>query len=485
MMNQRRRSALSPTSWVTVQTAFMQGFAFLLFAIQAPRLGPRPFGLISLVMIFAGFVEFVLGECASETLISIPQAELEHFDVMNTLCALISVAFGVGVFAVAEPIAAWFSEPELVPITRVMAVLPLLSVIAAPANAMSKREMQFRPLALRTIFSLIAGGIVGISLTLLNYGVWALVWQVITQKFLAAVVLWRAVPLRFRFGSSCRHARDFRAYALPLLVSRTMSWASGNVPRFILGTFLGVNDLGILSLASRLSDIAVQLFLVPRYAVARVALRQYAVNRAGLPEAIRQLVFGYALLSFPACLGGAAIMPTLFRTWLDARWTPGILPAQLLLLVCVPSVTIFTVGALLMALNQQRAAAWLETAQTVGAVLAVSISAPFGMIASAAGIAARPFALLPLPLLVSARKCGLSAAQILVPQLPLLMAATGMAGAVSFLQYCLKPYVSGVILLLILASSGFVIYSGLVAARFPQFAARCVKRASAWADGIF
>jgi hypothetical protein len=107
------------------------------------------------------------------------------------------------------------------------------------------------------------------------------------------------------------------------------------------------------------------------------------------------------------------------------------------------------------------------------------------MIASAAGIAARPFVLLPLPLLVSARKCGLSAAQILVPQLPLLMAATGMAGAVSFLQYGLKPYVSGVILLLILASSGFVIYSGLVAARFPQFAAQCVKRASAWADGIF
>ncbi len=475
----------SPTSWVTMQTAFMQGFAFLLFAVQAPLLGPRPFGLISLVMIFAGFVEFVLGECASETLISLPQAELAHFDAMNTLCAVISVGFGAAVFAIAVPIAKWFAEPELVPITRVMAVLPLLSVIAAPANAMSKREMQFRPLALRTIFSLIAGGAVGITLTLLKFGVWALVWQTIVQKLLAAVVLWRAVPLRFRFGASLRHVADFRAYTPPLLVSRTMSWASGNVPRFVLGTFLGASDLGIMSLASRLSDIAVQLFLVPRYAVARVELRPYASNRAGLDEAIRQLVFRYSLLSFPACLGGAAIMPALFHTWLDVRWYPGIVPAQLLLLLCVPSVTIYTVGALLMALNQQRAEAWLETAQTVGAIAAVSIAAPFGLVASAAALAARPFALLALPLVAASRKCRVSAAQILLPQLPLLGAAAAMALGVAALQYVLEPRVHGVVLLMILSACGAVAYAGLVALRFPQFASRCVKRAGAWAGGIF
>src|SRR5450631_4286120 len=113
--------------------------------------------------------------------------------------------------------------------------------------------MQFRPLAIRTIVSLMAGGIVGVALTLLNYGVWALIWQVITQKGLAAVVLWRAAPLPFRFGLSMRHVREFPAFAMPLFVSRGMSWTSGSVPRFIFGTFLGASDLGIMSLASRLS----------------------------------------------------------------------------------------------------------------------------------------------------------------------------------------------------------------------------------------
>jgi O-antigen/teichoic acid export membrane protein len=480
MMTQRRWSAWSPTSWVTTQTAFTQGFGFLLFAIQAPLLGPRPFGLMSMVMIFAGFVEFVLGECATETLISIPRIDSEHFAAMNTLCALISIVFGAAVIALAVPIAHWFAEPELVPISRIMAALPVLSVIAAPANAASKREMQFRPLALRTIVSLIVGGLVGIVMTLMKFGVWALVWQVITQKLVAAVVLWQAVPLRFRFGLSRRHVMDFPMYAIPLLVSRSMSWASGSVPRFILGTFLGAADLGIMSLASRLSDIAIQLFLVPRYSVARVALRQYAADRLGLDSAVQHLVFRYALLTFPACLGGAAIMPALFHAWLDSRWYPGILPAQLLLLTCVPYVTIYTVGALLMALNQQRAEAWLETAQTVGAVLVVSIAAPFGLLVSSLAIALRPFVLLPLPLLTSTTKCRVSAAHILKPQLPLLVAATLMGIIVALVQYGLRPFVNGVVLLPILAAVGVVVYASLVALQFPEFAAQCAKQARAW-----
>jgi O-antigen/teichoic acid export membrane protein len=466
---------------VTAQTAFTQGFGFLLFAIQAPLLGPRPFGLLSIVMIFAGFVESVLGECATETLISIPHAEPEHFAAMNTVAIVISATFGLAFFAGAAPIAAWFHEPELVPITRCLAVLPLLSIVAAPANAASKRDMQFQPLALRTIVSLIAGGAVGIGLTLLKFGVWALVWQILTQKLVAAIVLWQAVPLRFRLGASRRHAMDFPRYAAPLLVSRCMSWAAGSVPRFILGTFLGASDLGIMSLASRLADIAVQVFIVPRYAVARVALRRYAVDRSGLDGAIRDLVFRYALLSVPVCIGGAAIIPTLFHAWLDPRWYAGIVPGQLLLLTCVPYVTIFTVGALLMALNQQRAEAWLETTQTLGAVVFVAIAAPFGLIVCAAAIALRPFVLLPLPLRM-ANKCGVTAMEILRPQLPLLMSAVAMGAVVSALQYALTPLMKDLALLPILIAAGGAVYAAIIAVQYPEMAARFVRQARAWLE---
>lgn len=470
MKIKRLAAAWSPTSWVTLQTSFVQAFGFLLFAIQAPLLGPRPFGLMTVVMIFAGFVESVVGECATETLVSIPHAEPEHFAAMTTLCALAATVFGVGVYAAAQPIARWFGEPQLVDVSRCMAVLPFVSIIAAPANAACKREMQFRPLALRTVVSLVIGGIVGIALTVLKFGVWALVGQIIVQKSVAAVVLWNATPLSFRFGLSRRHVRSFPAFVAPLFVSRCMSWTSVGLPRFILGSFLGVGDLGIMSLASRLSDIAVHLFVVPRYSVARVDLRRYASNRSGLDGAIELLVFRYAVLTFPACIGAAAVMPSLFHAWLDARWYPGILPAQVLMLTGLPCVTIYTIGALLMALNQQGAEAWLETAQTIGAVLFVGIAAPFGLVVSAAAMAMRPFALLPLPLSMARRRCGVSAGQILKPQWPPLLAAVCMGIVVTVLQYALQRHVSALAMLPMLAGTGVAAYAAILGLRYPRVA---------------
>jgi hypothetical protein len=118
--------------------------------------------------------------------------------------------------------------------------------------------------------------------------------------------------------------------------------------------------------------------------------------------------------------------------------------------------------------------------ECVGAVLVVSIAAPFGLLVSSLAIALRPFVLLPLPLLTSTTKCRVSAAHILKPQLPLLVAATLMGIIVALVQYGLRPFVNGVVLLPILAAVGVVVYASLVALQFPEFAAQCAKQARAW-----
>ena len=89
---------LTPTTWVTIQTVFEQAFGVVLFAVQAAALGPHAFGLFSLVMVFIGFCEFVLGIAASEALISIPNIEDLHFHTMTTATVLLSVLLGAGVF---------------------------------------------------------------------------------------------------------------------------------------------------------------------------------------------------------------------------------------------------------------------------------------------------------------------------------------------------------------------------------------------------
>src|SRR5882757_9339407 len=120
---------LSPTSWVTVQTVYTQGFGVAVFAVQAPLLGPRAFGLMTIVMVFVSFCETLL-DSATETLISIPRIDPLHYATMTGVTAVFAAVFGLALAAAAGPIASWFHEPQLAAVARCMAILPLISGLA-------------------------------------------------------------------------------------------------------------------------------------------------------------------------------------------------------------------------------------------------------------------------------------------------------------------------------------------------------------------
>jgi len=467
---------LSPTSWLTTKTVFSQIFALLLFAIQAPVLGPKVFGLISIVMVFVGFCENVPGEAAAEALISVREIDERHFRTMTTANVLLSLAIGVAVFAGAHRIAGWFGEPELASILRWMSALPAISAFAAAPIAATKRDMLFQPLALRSIGSLFVGGIVGLVLTLAGAGVWALVWQAIVTRLVSSILLWYTVPLKFGLGFSVRHFRELAHFAAPTLVSRFLTWSCNQIPRLMLGLYWGSTDLGLFSLASRLGDILVEVAVVPRYAVARVELRKHADNHAGLDAALRRTFTFLTVFCFPLCIGGAVIVPTLFHVWLDPRWLGAIVPAQCLLLSCVPLVTQYLGGAALLAMNFQRKEAVVSIAQTAATVLAVAACAPLGLLAASIAIAARPFVLLPLSVGLLKRYCAIPAATIFRPQWPPLAASLIMGACVWALRMALESRVADIVALPLLIVAGAAVYTLMVRLTMPTVVDRFVTR---------
>src|SRR3954465_13786830 len=156
---------ISPTSWVTAQNLFKQLFTVALFAIQAPLLGPKAFGLIALVMVFVGFCEYVLEISGTDALISIRDIEPQHYSTMTTVNVASAALMGVGIFLFAPNIGALFHEAQLVPILRVMSALPMLTVLSSAPNAACRRELDFQPLVTRLLASTVAGGIIGLTLT--------------------------------------------------------------------------------------------------------------------------------------------------------------------------------------------------------------------------------------------------------------------------------------------------------------------------------
>jgi O-antigen/teichoic acid export membrane protein len=471
-----RGSALSPASWVAAQNLFNQAFGLILFAVQAPLLGPRAFGLITLVMVFIGFCEYVLEIASTDALISVRDIDAQHYASMTTVNALIAAVLGLGVLALAHSIAGLFHEPELEPMLHWMAALPLVSALATAPNAASRRELQFRPLALRVLAGTLIGGGVGLTMTFLHFGVWALVWQTIVQRVCSVALLWKLVPIRFRLGCSAPHLRELWRYGGPMLLSQTMTWSASQIPRFLLGLYLGAVELGLFSLAGRINEIVLQVTLSPMYAVARVQMRTFIDDRAGLQAAMDHLLQRMGLLCFPLCIGGAAVMPVLFHVWLDDRWYAGVLTAQLMLLGAMPYAAHYALSAALLALNRQSLIAVNSTVQSIATVVVVAIFAPLGLNAAAAAIALRPLATAAIPIAFAQRHCGLKAGAVWRAQAGVFLAAAAMGVTVWLSRLALARYLHPAALLAVLVLIGALAYGLLIMRVLPAEAAALTAR---------
>jgi O-antigen/teichoic acid export membrane protein len=466
---------LRPTVWVTAEKAFAELFWLVLFAVQAPLLGPYAFGLISAVMVFVNFWEGVPCHAFTEALVSVREIEHIHFNTVTTTFALLCAGFGAALFGLAGPLAAVFGDAELASIMRVMAVLPLVQALSIAPIAAAQRDLRFQSLTLRTIVSLLAGGVVGLALTLAGAGVWALVSQALVQRFVAVIVLWAAAPIPVRFAISLRHLRELATFAMPTMFACAMNWASGQLPRFILGMYLGATELGLFSLASRLNSIINQVAIGPRALVARIDLRRFATDPQALTHAARRVFLHIGVLSFPLCIGGAAVTPTLFHAWLDPRWYGAIVPSQVMLLTCVPYATFYVATSVLLALNRQKLQAFVATTQGLGILIAVAAGSAFGLVATTVAIAVVSLATVPLPILVIQRKCGLSLRDILLPQAPAFLAACLMGGVVVILGLELGAALTSGAVLSIIVPVGATIYVILLAIMMPWHAIQAFK----------
>jgi len=215
---------------------------------------------------------------------------------------------------------------------------------------------------------------------------------------------------------------------------------------------------------------------VPTYAVTRVELRSFADDRPGLLAAFTKVLINVSVVCFASAVGGAAIAPVLFHAWLDARWYAGILPASLMMLMCIPFVSHYCGGAVLLAMNRQRAEALSSIIQSMVTVVVVVVFAPLGIVPATAAYAARPLLLLPLPALLLQLQCDVPPRVLFFAQFPALIAAAIMGLGVTALRIALEPHMRSILLLPLLIAAGVLLYAAAIRLLLPEVASEYAVR---------
>lgn len=429
--NLQRRVARGVT-WTIIDNWGRQLLQLVSFVVVARLLTQQDFGLVALAMVFVMLAQLFVDQGMGDALVQRKQLSREHIDTAFWAAMLLGTLLFLLGLILAVPIGQLLNEPALTPLLQVLSFSFVLTGAAAVPMALLRRELRFRSLALRTLFSIAGGGVVGIALAVMGYGAWALVGQQLVAAGLSVVALWRASSFRPSRHFSGQHFRELLGFGASVVGSDLLLYVTRYTDNLLIGVFRSTQELGVYAVGYRILDSSNSVLVGIARKITFPALSRLQND----PERAKRAYFRVTRLSataiLPAYIGLSLVSPELIPLIFGGQWLESGPVAAILFLVG-PAYTFQGFGtSLLMAAGRPDVVLRFRLINMVTTVIGFLIAVPFGILAMAASFVIRGYLMVPVQLYLQRRYAGISSSEYLrrlaVPTLATLVMALVVLG---------------------------------------------------------
>ena len=230
-------------------------------------------------------------------------------------------------------IARFYSESRLELIIRVLSVQLLLTIFSVLPSSLLQRNMEFRKIAGIEFVSSIAGSFTTLALALSGYGVWALVWGILTIRLVNVVGVNVALPFLRLPIISINGMRGLLSFGGYVTLSRILWSLYSRADTLIIGKILGKELLGLYSVGMYLASLPMEKVsgLINQVAFPAFASVQSDKKLATLHflKAVRIMCF----FAFPVLWGISSIAPEIVAIFLGEKWIAAVLPVRIIALI--------------------------------------------------------------------------------------------------------------------------------------------------------
>jgi O-antigen/teichoic acid export membrane protein len=395
-----RQKAAKGIAWSAIQSWGRQAIAFTIFFVLARLLGPESFGLVASAWIFLAFVEVFLDQGFSTVIIQRYELEPQHLD--TAFWTNLSVGFSMTVLCVAtaDLVASIFKQPTLAPIIRCLSLIMLINSASNVQEAIFRRKLEFQPLVIRELVSVSVGGIVGITMAIMGFGVWSLVGQQLANSLVQVILLWKASDWRPGLNVSRKHFQEMFSFGINVVGIKIINFFSRSSDNFLISYYLGPVALGYYNIAYRLF-ITVLMLLTG--VTSQVILPSFARLQQE-PEKLRQVFYDVtqltSLVSIPVFVGMAVLAPELVEVLFGRQWLPSIPVIEILAFIGILESAYFYYTDVMMAIGKPLQRLGIDVLNLIANIIGFAIAIRWGIVAVAGAFVIRGYLLAPLSLLL-------------------------------------------------------------------------------------
>ncbi|NQY97370.1 MAG: lipopolysaccharide biosynthesis protein [Henriciella sp.] len=294
----------------------------IIIPILARILTPEQFGLIAMAMTLVGFLTTFhdLGISAALVRAEKPTAAFWSsgfwlnfgFGTLMTVLAYFSAPW----------VAAFFGEPLVEELVRLMSCVLFLHCIFLVPMAWLQRNLKFQTIAVIDLAAILISSTVAIVLALNGCGVWALAWQQIllyAVKAIAGMLLHKA-PIRFVFEWA--PIKAVLPFSLGLTGTAFVGFLNRNTDNVLIGRFLGADALGFYDRAYLMMRMPMKTLSSGLNFALYPALSAVQSDKGKLGTAYLKTVSVLSVLVFPMMTGLAVVVVPFVDLLFGSQWGP-------------------------------------------------------------------------------------------------------------------------------------------------------------------
>jgi O-antigen/teichoic acid export membrane protein len=379
---------ISGLVWTLSGAATQALLSLLVLVTLARLLKPGDFGVIGAAFIVIAFSN-VIGQLGiGGAIVQLRNLDRADIHVAFTLSIAVALAIAAVVIAIAANIAQFFAMPELKAPLRLLALAFPVAALAVVGQGLLQRELNFKRIAAIDCISYGIGyGVVGVSLAVIGWGMWALAWAHLVQVLVNTSLVLLSKPTSIGISFSGPQVRRILHFGAGLSLARVANYIANQGDNLVVGKWLGAEALGIYGRAYQFLVMPANLMgnMFDKVLFAALATLQDDTHR--LARAFARATSILAMLMLPLTGFLIVLAPEIVWLVLGPEWMGVVTPFRVLCAVLVFRTSYKLGHSLARATGAVYETAWRQAVYAAAVIVGAISGLVWGLSGVAVGVA--------------------------------------------------------------------------------------------------
>ncbi|WP_019156024.1 lipopolysaccharide biosynthesis protein [Robertmurraya massiliosenegalensis] len=337
-------SAIGKYSYYLVQ--------FVVLGVLARILTPSEFGIVSVINVFLIFFSMLIDMGIGPAIIQNKNLENKQLNGIFSFTIIFSIILSLLFALMSKPIAIFYDDSKLIGASIVMSIALFTSGLNIVPRAILLKQKRFLEANMAQVISSVISGIVGITLALLNFSYYALIFSTIAKNVSMLIIIFLKTNLKILTKIRKEDLIAIYSFSKNQFLFNFINYFSRNLDRLLIGKFLNLKELSYYERAYQLSLYPNQILTNVITPVIQPIMSEYEDKKEIIKKTYLTISRLLAFIGMPLSVFLYFSSEEIIYILFGQQWTGSILTLQILSLSIWIQMILSSTGSIFQSTNR-------------------------------------------------------------------------------------------------------------------------------------